>query len=396
MTRLLYESDPYMARFDATVEKVNGDWVALDRTAFFPGGGGQDADTGWIEDLEVVEVKEQDGIWHRVPDHAFTVGQRVEAEIDWERRHDLMRGHTGEHLLFSALNKINPELELIKIAITPKKKSFIVRGQMSWALLGLAQAETNAAIASQLPVSEVWVSKDSPLLKEIRIKVDRIHGEKVRIVNIGEIDKAACAGVHIQNTRELKMLLVTKLSSARPAGDYEIEFKTAREAMESALTLSIITLQAAEGLGANPEDLVKALDNLKSELEGKKLALKRYSKEMLANLEPEKYEGVRIYSGSYQGIDKKALVDCANQFASNERSVCIMSSSDDKLMLIMASSKDLNVDCKKVLTGALESFEGKGGGGRNFASGGANAPEEGANAVKKAISLVKKAIDNDK
>ena len=220
MTRLLYESDPYMARFDATVEKVEGDWVVLDRTTFFPGGGGQDSDIGWIDDLEVMEVKEQGDIWHRVPDHSFSVGQRVEAEIDWERRHDLMRGHTGEHLLFSTMSKINPELELVKIAITPKKKAFIVRGEMSWALLALAQSEANAAIASQLPISEMWVSKDSPVIKEIRVKVERIHGEKVRIINIGDIDKAACAGVHIQNTRELKALLITKMvirqASRRP------------------------------------------------------------------------------------------------------------------------------------------------------------------------------------
>ncbi len=393
MTRLLYESDPYMTRFDATVEKIDGDWVALDRTAFFPGGGGQDMDAGWIEDLDVVEIKEQDDIWHRVPEHAFAVGQRVEAEIDWERRHDLMRGHTGEHLLFSALSKIYPEIELVKIAITPKKKSLIVRGEMSWALLARAQAEANAAIAAQLPISEAWISKESPIVNEIRVKVERIHGDKIRIINIGDIDKAACAGVHIQNTRELKVLLVTKMSSARPAGDYEIEFQTGRDALGSALRLSAISLQASESVGANPDDLVKALENLQSELESKKLALKRYSKEMLSSVEPEKYEGVRIYSGSYQGIDKKALVDCANQFASNDRSVCIMSSSDEKLMLIIASSKDLAIDCKEVLVETLKSFNGKGGGGKNFASGGANAPEEGPNVVKNAILIVKNAID---
>ncbi len=393
MTRLLYESDPYMARFDAIVEKVEGDWVVLDRTAFFPGGGGQEMDLGWIDDLDVVDVKEKGDIWHLVPEHAFSVDERVEAEIDWERRHDLMRGHTGEHLLFSTLSKINPELELVKIAITPKKKSFIVRGEMNWALLARAQIEANAAIAAQLPVSEMWASKDSPIVKEIRVKVERIHGDKIRIINIGDIDKAACAGVHIQNTRELKAILITKLSSARPAGDYEVEFQTGREALENALSLSIISLQASESLGANPEDLIKALDNLKDELENKKLALKRYSKELLANLEPEKYEGVRIYSGSYQGIDKKALVDRANQFAAGERSVCVMSSSDDKLMLIVASSKDLAIDCKDVLTETLKAFEGKGGGGKNFASGGASKPEEGANAVKKAVMIVKNAID---
>ena len=141
--------------------------------------------------------------------------------------------------------------------------------------------------------------------------------------------------------------------------------------------LSTISLQASESLGANPEDLVKALDNLKGDLDGKKLALRKYSREMLSNLEPEKYEGVRIYSGSYQGIDKKSLVDCANNFASNERSVCVMSSSDDKLMLIVASSKDLAIDCKDVLIETLKPFGGKGGGGKNFASGGASDPDRG-------------------
>lgn len=393
MTRFLYESDPYLTRFDAAVERVDGDWVALDRTAFFPGGGGQDMDAGWIEDLDVVEIKEQGEIWHRVPEHAFTVGQRVEAEIDWQRRHDLMRGHTGEHLLFSALSKINPDLELVKIAISPQKKSFVVRGEMNWALLARAQEEANAAIAAQLPISESWISKESPIADEIRVKVDRIRGDKIRVISIGDIDKAACAGVHIQNTRELKVLLVTKMSSARPAGDFEVEFQTGREAIESALSLSTISLEASESVGANPADLVNALENLKGELESKKQALKRYSREVLSNVEPERYEGVRIYSGCYQGIDKKALVDRVNQLVSSDRSICIMASSDDKLMLVIASSKDLAIDCREVLTETLKSFKGKGGGGKNFASGGANAPEEGSNAVKNAITIVKKSIE---
>ena len=125
MTRLLYETDPYLSRFDATVEKVQGDWVILDRTAFFPGGGGQDCrhrldrrprSGGGQGRQEIFGTGSRTlrSLWDR----------RVECEIDWERRHDLMRGHTGEHLLFSILSKMNPELELVKIAITPEKKSW--------------------------------------------------------------------------------------------------------------------------------------------------------------------------------------------------------------------------------------------------------------------------------
>jgi alanyl-tRNA synthetase len=389
MTRLLYETDPYLSKFDATVEAVNGEWVVLDRTAFFPGGGGQDADTGWIEDLEVVEMRSNGALMHRVPDNHFVVGDRVECEIDWERRHDLMRGHTGEHLLFSTLSKINPEIELVKIAITPKKKSFMVRGMVNWALITIAQQEANHAIMAQLPVTENWVSKDSDIIKDIRIKVERIHGEKVRIINIGEIDKAACAGVHIQNTRELRMLLVTKLTSARPAGDFEIEFETGRTAMESALRLSVMGLQAADVFGARPEDLVSAVENLKEEMRGLRTALRRYSQESLANIRPEKFEGVRIYSGAFEGIDKKALIDAANDFVKGERTVVVLASADDRLLLVVASSKDLDMDSREVLLDALKPVEGKGGGGRNFASGGAAMPQTAGDVVARGVQLVK-------
>jgi len=389
MTRLLYETDPYLTKFDAVVEKLNGEWVVLDRTAFFPGGGGQDADTGWIEDLEVIEVRSNDSVMHQVPDNHFSVGQRVECEIDWERRHDLMRGHTGEHLLFSTLSKINPEIELVKIAITPKKKAFIVRGKVNWALISIAQQEANHAIAAQLPIAEQWVDKDSDVVKDIRIKVERIHGERVRIINIGEIDKAACAGVHIQNTRELRMLLVTKLTSARPSGDYEIEFETGKQAMESALGLSVVGLQASDALGARPEDLVSALNNLKDEMLTLRSALKRYSQEALANIRPEKFEGVRIYSGAFEGIDKKALIDAANDFVKDERTVAVMASADDRLLLVVASSKDLEVDSREILMEALKLVEGKGGGGRNFASGGAAMPLAAPAVVVKGVQLIK-------
>jgi alanyl-tRNA synthetase len=392
MTRLLYETDPYLSRFDATIVKLDGEWVILDRTGFFPGGGGQDADLGWLADLEVTEVaRAGDDIKHRVPDHDFTLGQRVEGEIDWERRFDLMRGHTGEHLLFSVISKINPEIDLVKIGITPKKKAFIVRGDLNWSLISIAQSEANEAITAQLPVTEEWVAKDDPYLADTRIKLDRIHGDKVRIVKIGEIDKAACAGVHIQNTRELRMLLVTKLTSARPAGDFEIEFETGKLAMADALKYSAIGLQAAELLGARPDDLPSAVTNMKEELETSKGALKKFSKESLKGLSPERFEDIDIYSGLFENVDRKAVVDAANALIERPKTVCVLGTADEKLMLLVAASKDVDIDCRGVLSDALSRVSGRGGGARNFASGGAPTAEGAEEVVKRAKEDVKAA-----
>ncbi len=383
MTRLLFETDPYMSKFDATVVKVQSEWVVLDRTAFFPGGGGQDSDTGWMGGLEVRSVKSQGGeVLHQVPGNNFIVGNNVDCEIDWERRHDLMRGHTGEHLLFAMLNKSTPEMELVKIAITPSKKSLVIKGSLDWPHMALAQERVNEAIAAQLPVSDMWVSKESELIADIRIKVERIHGDKVRIVSIGELDKAACAGVHIQNTRELKMLLVTKMTSARPVGDFEIEFETGRQAMQTALRLSSLGLQASDLVKAQPEHLVNAIANLKDELQVAKEALKSYGKQALARLEPEKLEGVRLYSGIFEGLDKKTLVDSANELTRSERTVVIMASVDDRLMILVATSKDLDLDSREILADALSKVEGKGGGGKNFASGGSGQPQRAREAIE--------------
>ncbi|MDD1756293.1 MAG: alanine--tRNA ligase-related protein [Methanomassiliicoccales archaeon] len=382
MTRLLYEADPYLTKFDATVTKVQGEWVVLDRTAFFPGGGGQDHDTGWMSGLEVKVVRSQDGeVVHQVPGHALSAGDRVDCEVDWERRNDLMRAHTGEHLLFSILSRMSPELELVKIAITSPKKSLVVRGELSWPMMAQAQEQANEAIAAQLPVSDVWVSKNSEVLKDIRIKVDRIHGDKVRVVTIGDLDKAACAGVHIQNTRELKMLLVTKLTSARPVGDYEIEFETGRRAMQTALRLSSIGLQAAESVRAQPEHLLNALSNLKGELLVAQDAVRAYGRQALKRLEPEKVEGVRLYSGIFDGLDKKTLVDSINELIGADRTVAIMASVDERLTLFVATSKDLEIDSREVLNRGLKVVDGKGGGGKNFASGGASHPQRAKEAL---------------
>ena len=100
-TELLYLTDAYLAVFDATVVDVRDGAVALDRTAFYPTGGGQPHDTGKLGDLTVVDVrKEGDHVWHSVDGTALpSVGDPVNGVIDWPRRHQLMRTHSALHVL---------------------------------------------------------------------------------------------------------------------------------------------------------------------------------------------------------------------------------------------------------------------------------------------------------
>src|SRR4051812_8323232 len=100
MTELLYLRDAYLREFTATVTEVDGQRVALDRTAFYPTGGGQPHDTGTLAGVIVSEVrKDGDDVWHTLDGTVPTVGDEVIGNVDWERRHQLMRTHAAMHVL---------------------------------------------------------------------------------------------------------------------------------------------------------------------------------------------------------------------------------------------------------------------------------------------------------
>jgi alanyl-tRNA synthetase len=386
MTVRLFESEPYLSEFEATVEKVEGEWVVLDRTCFYPGGGGQDSDIGDIDGQKVVEVKaEKDVIKHRSPGQEFKTGQLVIGKVDWPRRYDLMKGHSGEHLLFGSIQRRLEELELVKIAITPEKKMVMVRGNIDWTVIAECQKMVNEVITGGIASEDIYVGKDSPLLELARVKLDRIHGDKIRIVKFGEFDMAACAGIHVKNTKEIGMLLVTKFTSAKPAGDFEIEFEVGEKAVDKALELSTLALQSSAILGATTQTLLSSLSNQKEDLAKAKENLRTYAKEAFSRIEPVMMGDMKVYSGVFEGIDRKLLMDAANSIVEKSSSMCAFAAEDEKLTLIVAANPDLGIDCTMVLNEVLKSVSGRGGGSKTFATGGACARGEGSRLVDEAV-----------
>jgi alanyl-tRNA synthetase len=373
-TEKIYEKEPYQSKFKALVVEVDGDRLMLDRTAFYPGGGGQDPDVGTLSGMKVAEVQSRGGsIVHKVPGHGFQIGQEVDGELDWARRWDLMKAHTGEHLLFSALNRLVPDLELVKIAITPSKKSFIVKGELTWDIVLQAETMVNQVIMTDVCTEEVHVHRDDPLVSESRVKLERIPGDQIRLVRIGDFDLAACAGVHVRRTGEIGLLLVERLGSAKPIGDHEVEFSVSDKAVHRALQLSAISLQVSDFVGAHPEDLLNALRNQVKEAERAREALRRYAKIWLASLRPETIGTISLIQAVTEGLDRKTLSEEATRKAMSPRTVCVLVDESEKILLVVAVSKDLTeLDANLLLQELLRGHGGKGGGNKAFASGGAN------------------------
>ncbi|MER3401237.1 MAG: Ala-tRNA(Pro) hydrolase [Thermoflexus sp.] len=221
-TRLLYPTDAYLRTFEATVVAVEGSAVALDATAFYPGGGGQPPDEGILTDgrqVWVVRAVRRQGpwVWHTVEGEPPAVGQRVRGEIDWERRYALMRTHTALHILCGVVWR-DYRAKVTGGNMEP------LRGRMDFEFETLTgdrvreiEAKINAEVAAARPVRVYFLPREEadrhPDL--IRTKVNLLPPDLqvVRVVEIEGLDLQADGGTHVANTREVGRIRIVDYKS---------------------------------------------------------------------------------------------------------------------------------------------------------------------------------------
>jgi misacylated tRNA(Ala) deacylase len=218
MTELLYLTDAYLQEFTATVVDVDEARVALDRTAFYPTGGGQPHDTGTLGGVPVVTVrKEGSVVWHVVDGPPPELGAEVTGVIDWDRRHALMRTHTALHILCGVIwnewgvsvtgGNMEPLKARMDFEFDPLPEGFADR------ITELVNAEIAAdrtIDVSFLPRAEALADDDL-----IRTKVNLIPEsvQDIRVVDIVGLDKQADGGTHVASTAEVGTFTVTKTES---------------------------------------------------------------------------------------------------------------------------------------------------------------------------------------
>jgi misacylated tRNA(Ala) deacylase len=223
MTELLFLRDAYLREFDATVTAVDpdGQRVALDRTAFYYTSGGQPHDIGMLGLLGVTEVrKEGDTVWHTVGgDDADlpAVGDTIHGEIDWERRHKLMRTHTALHILCGVIwnewstpvtgGNMEPLSARMDFEFDPLPEGFKEQ----------VERLVNDEIIADRPIEVTFLPRSEALADDdlIRTKVNLIPESvtEIRVVDIVGLDKQADGGTHVRSTGEVGRVFVTKTES---------------------------------------------------------------------------------------------------------------------------------------------------------------------------------------
>lgn len=393
MTEELFRRDGYESEFEAKVVSAEGEFIVLNRTAFYPGGGGQVCDTGKINEVEVTEVfrNDEDEIVHRVPEHSFEEGQDVWGSVEWERRFDLMKGHTGEHILFGSLKREVSDLEIEKIFISPESKYVVINQDVDWSIIENAVKTANRVIRDNLTVSRVYMSRDDPEIEEkVRVKLENIpEDEEVTVTAVGDFDYSACSGIHVMETSELGMLLVDRVVSAGKDGT-AVHFKVGNDAADVAMELAYVCLKSSDAAESKPEDLVNTVTNMRREVLNSRTSLRDMSEIILSELEPEIVNGIKVYSKVIPGADRRAVSDTAERIIA-EGGVIALVSVGENVSAILASGND-SVDCKDIVSRSLKEFEGRGGGKTNFAQGGIPDPKNAKDLLNTMMEAVKTAI----
>lgn len=222
MTDELAATDAYLTETTATVTAVDDEGVVLDRTVFYPRGGGQPGDTGALDwdggSVQISDTFKRSGTVYHVPvGDPPPVGAEVTARIDWERRHILMRTHTALHVLTAVIwrdfgakvtgGNMKPgsarmDFELDSISVEFGKD---------------VEQRLNAELAGEHEIEVLFLPREEALADPdlIRTKVNLIPEfvDPIRVIKIGDIDKQADGGTHVANTREVGTVAVVKTES---------------------------------------------------------------------------------------------------------------------------------------------------------------------------------------
>jgi misacylated tRNA(Ala) deacylase len=214
MAELLYQTDAHLREFDARVTRVDGKAVYLDRTAFYPTGGGQPHDLGTLDGVPVIDVrKDGDDVRHVLDGAVPAEGSAVHGAIDWERRYQLMRTHTALHILCGVIWRdfgaqvTGGNMEPLKARMDFELES--MSGEFGEQVEALANKEIEAARPVQVRILPREQAFQIPDL--IRTKVNLLPEgiTQVRVVEIEGLDLQADGGTHVANTREVGRIAVT-------------------------------------------------------------------------------------------------------------------------------------------------------------------------------------------
>lgn len=280
MTEKLFYQDSHRSTFTAIVQEVrpsgNGYEIILDRTAFFPEGGGQSSDTGSLGGVSVSDVQEIDGKIIHYTDGPLAEGTEVEGCIDWTERFSKMQQHTGEHIVSGLIHKIygyhNVGFHLGTDSVTLDFNGVVPKEK-----LHEIEQLANEAVAKNLPVQVLYPTDEELSKISYRSKIE-IEGQ-VRIVVIDGYDVCACCAPHVKQTGEIGLIKLVGMQNYK--GGVRISMLCGFRALEDYYQKEKNNREIAVMLSAKEYETAVEVERLQEELAMKKAKIAELEQKFL-------------------------------------------------------------------------------------------------------------------
>ncbi len=284
--RLYYENQ-YWKESSAKVLsciEIKGGWeVILDRTVFYPTGGGQPCDLGSIGSAQVLDVKEKDGEVLHLCDRPLEVGLEYPCNIDWERRFSLMQQHSGEHLV-SGIVHARFGYDNVGFHMGSDMITIDFSGELSMQELREVELAANQAIWENFETTIFYPDKETLAALPYRSKKE-LTGQ-VRLVQFGQIDLCACCGLHVRRTGEIG--LIKLFSATRFHSGSRVELLCGKRALEQLNLLCDQNKEISALLSAKPVQTAAAVQRMKGELSQAQYRCTNLENELFARIARER------------------------------------------------------------------------------------------------------------
>ena len=387
MTEKLFYEDSHMVTFLATVVSCEQSGevyeVVLDRTAFFPEGGGQYADTGRLDDAKVTDVQEKAGIIYHKTNQSLEIGKTVQGTIDWEERFSKMQQHSGEHIVsgivHAAYGYDNVGFHMGKDAITMD-----FNGSISKEELKVIERKANEAVVKNLDIKVFYPDKEELDSIAYRSKIE-IEGQ-VRIVEIPGYDVCACCAPHVKKTGEIGLIKllnvqnykggvrISMLCGFRALQDYE-------QKAESVKNISVL-------LSAPEEEVFSEVTRLKQEISSGKAKVSQLQQKLLVYKVEQIPQSQEVVVWFEEELEGNAPRELTNLIIENGASIGAVFAGDEKdgyRYVIGSKSCDTRIFSKRL----NEKFGGRGGGKPEMVQGSLAGREE---EIRKEVELCSKEV----
>ena len=377
MQKIFYENS-YKKEFVAEIIDIkeidNKFHIVLDKTGFYPEGGGQLCDLGKIDSHDIEYVYEKDDVIYHVLNTKPIKIHKVKCILNWNRREYSMTHHLAQHIISALfLKEFNKKTTSFHMGI--EDSCVDIEGSFSDKEIKKIEKMANDIIAENIPVETFEITKREA--KKLKLKDDfsKINGN-VRIVKVGDLDTNCCCGVHPQNTLDLRIIKFKKHEKYKTST--RIEYLAGKKAINYIINRDDNLSKICKYLSCSDEDSIKGIENINNKLTDSIKENKRL-KEEIAHYElkdlvlsAKLVNDISIIDKIYNDKDTKYISKLANKITEEDNKIVLFAIIyGDRVNLVFSCSKNLNfLDMNSLLKDAIKLIDGNGGGNKFNAQGG--------------------------